>query len=146
MDAAERRLARVAAHLVPSFPVTHAATFPLVPASTAAFSSSSSSSSPAGDSYRRVHGDVPSEPPEWRAATDESGKEFVDIIYEKAVGEGIAKVTRSSSIGYPCVKFWAPGKKKNTAAGSPGSGSSLFSLHFRGCPTPISAADHYKPA
>jgi naphthoate synthase len=112
MDAAERRLARVAAHLVPSFPVTHAATFPLVPASTAAFSSSSSSSSPAGDSYRRVHGDVPSEPPEWRAATDESGKEFVDIIYEKAVGEGIAKVTRSSSIGYPCVKFWAPGKKK----------------------------------
>jgi hypothetical protein len=112
MDAAERRLARVAAHLVPSFPVTHAATFPLVPAPTAASSSSSSSSSPAGDSYRRVHGDVPSEPPEWRAATDESGKEFVDIIYEKAVGEGIAKVTRSSSIGYPCVKFWAPGKKK----------------------------------
>ncbi|CAD6251856.1 unnamed protein product [Miscanthus lutarioriparius] len=34
-----------------------------------------------------------SEPPERRAATDESGKEFVDIVYEKAVGEGIAKIT-----------------------------------------------------
>jgi naphthoate synthase len=94
MDAAGRRLARVAAHLAPSsFPVTHAAAPPLVPAPTAA---SSSSSSPAGDSYRRVHGDVSAEPPEWRAATDESGKEFVDIIYEKSVNEGIAKVTSSS--------------------------------------------------
>ena len=96
MDAAERRLARVAAHLAPSsFPVTHAAAPPLVPAPTAA-SSSSSSSSPAGDSYRRVHGEVSAEPPEWHAATDESGKEFVDIIYEKAVNEGIAKVTSYS--------------------------------------------------
>ncbi|CAD6248067.1 unnamed protein product [Miscanthus lutarioriparius] len=34
-----------------------------------------------------------SEPPERRAATNESGKEFVDIVYEKAVGEGIAKIT-----------------------------------------------------
>lgn len=45
-----------------------------------------------------MHGDVPSEPPEWRAATDESGKEFVDIVYEKAVGEGIAKVRFLSSV------------------------------------------------
>ncbi|CAD6237591.1 unnamed protein product [Miscanthus lutarioriparius] len=88
MDAAERRLARVAAHLVPSFPVPHATVPPLTPSPT-----SSSSSSSAGDSYRHVHGDVPSEPPEWRAATDESGKEFVDIINEKAIGEGIAKIT-----------------------------------------------------
>jgi len=103
MDAAERRLARVAAHLVPSsFPVTRAAAPPLVPAPTAASSSSSSSSSPAGDSYRRVHGEVSAEPPEWRAATDESGKEFVDIIYEKAVNEGIAKVT-SCPILFPPI-------------------------------------------
>jgi hypothetical protein len=95
MDAAERRLARVAAHLVPSFPAPHATGPPLAPSPAAA---SSSSSSPAGDSYRRVHGDVPSEPPEWRTATDESGKEFVDIIYEKAVGEGIAKVRLLSSV------------------------------------------------
>lgn len=104
MDAAERRLARVAAHLVPSFPVTHGTTPPIVPAPTAA--SSSSSSSPAGDSYRRVHGDVSSEPPEWRAATDESGKAFVDIIYEKAVDEGIAKVTSLFPIRrYPIAAY-----------------------------------------
>ncbi|XP_062217632.1 1,4-dihydroxy-2-naphthoyl-CoA synthase, peroxisomal-like isoform X2 [Phragmites australis] len=89
MDAAERRLARVAAHLLPSHPLPPlASAHPLAPSPTAA-----SSSSPAGDSYRRVHGDVPSEPPEWRASTDESGKGFVDVIYEKAVGEGIAKIT-----------------------------------------------------
>jgi naphthoate synthase len=38
-----------------------------------------------------VHGDVSSEPPEWRAVTNESGKHFINVIYEKAVGEGIAK-------------------------------------------------------
>uniref|UniRef100_A0A0E0C5M7 1,4-dihydroxy-2-naphthoyl-CoA synthase n=1 Tax=Oryza meridionalis TaxID=40149 RepID=A0A0E0C5M7_9ORYZ len=91
MDAAERRLARVTAHLLPSslpLPLPLASAPPLAPSPAA-----SSSSSPASDSYRRVHGDVPSEPPEWRAATDESGKGFVDILYEKAVGEGIAKIT-----------------------------------------------------
>jgi naphthoate synthase len=43
------------------------------------------------DSYSRMHGDVSSEHPEWRTVIDESGKPFVDVIYEKAVGEGIAK-------------------------------------------------------
>jgi hypothetical protein len=81
---AERRLARVTAHLAPSFPL------PAAPA--IAPSPTASASSPAADTYSRVHGDVSSEPPEWRAATDDSGKPFVDIIYEKAVGEGIAKV------------------------------------------------------
>ncbi|XP_073120438.1 1,4-dihydroxy-2-naphthoyl-CoA synthase, peroxisomal-like [Henckelia pumila] len=31
--------------------------------------------------------------PEWRQVPDESGKPFTDIIYEKSVGEGIAKIT-----------------------------------------------------
>lgn len=84
MDAAGRRLARVTAHLLPS-----SLRLPLASAPTLA---PSPAASPASDSYRRVHGDVPSEPPEWRAATDESGKGFVDILYDKAVGEGIAKV------------------------------------------------------
>lgn len=44
------------------------------------------------DTYHRVHGQVSSHIPEWKPAVDESGKQFVDIIYEKAVGEGIAKV------------------------------------------------------
>ncbi|EAY75266.1 hypothetical protein OsI_03153 [Oryza sativa Indica Group] len=85
MDAAGRRLARVTAHLLPSSLPLQLASAPTLAPSPAA--------SPASDSYRRVHGDVPSEPPEWRAATDESGKGFVDILYDKAVGEGIAKIT-----------------------------------------------------
>jgi hypothetical protein len=64
-----------------------------------------------------VHGDVASEPPEWRAATDESGKEFVDIIYEKAVGEGIAKVRLF--LPSILVKLWIPGKRAAAAAGFP---------------------------
>jgi hypothetical protein len=40
------------------------------------------------------------------------GKEFVDIVYEKAVGEGIAKVRRIlSSVDLDIlVKLWIPGK------------------------------------
>ncbi|KAL8532664.1 hypothetical protein ACS0TY_009031 [Phlomoides rotata] len=45
------------------------------------------------DTYHRVHGQVSSHIPEWKPAVDDSGKEFVDIIYEKTVGEGIAKIT-----------------------------------------------------
>lgn len=44
------------------------------------------------DKYHKIHGEVSSHEAEWRLACDESGKEFIDIIYEKAVGEGIAKV------------------------------------------------------
>ncbi|PIA61920.1 hypothetical protein AQUCO_00200128v1 [Aquilegia coerulea] len=45
------------------------------------------------DKYHKIHGEVSSHEAEWRIACDESGKEFIDIIYEKAVGEGIAKIT-----------------------------------------------------
>ncbi|KAA8533156.1 hypothetical protein F0562_033311 [Nyssa sinensis] len=45
------------------------------------------------DSYHRIHGEVPTHEPVWRIACDESGKEFLDIIYEKAVEEAIAKIT-----------------------------------------------------
>ncbi|KAH9708858.1 hypothetical protein KPL70_013008 [Citrus sinensis] len=41
------------------------------------------------DSYHRIHGEVPSHDVVWRIACDESGTEFTDIIYEKAVGEDI---------------------------------------------------------
>ncbi|QHO15748.1 1,4-dihydroxy-2-naphthoyl-CoA synthase, peroxisomal [Arachis hypogaea] len=45
--------------------------------------------------YERVHGDVPSHDIVWRVITSDvdSDKEFTDIIYEKAVGEGIAKIS-----------------------------------------------------
>ncbi|KAK9117174.1 hypothetical protein Sjap_016121 [Stephania japonica] len=45
------------------------------------------------DTYHRVHGEVPTHEPAWRIARDESEKDFIDIIYEKAQGEGIAKIT-----------------------------------------------------
>ncbi|XP_039068928.1 1,4-dihydroxy-2-naphthoyl-CoA synthase, peroxisomal [Hibiscus syriacus] len=45
------------------------------------------------DSYHRIHGEVASHEVEWKSACDEYDKEFTDIIYEKAVGEGIAKIT-----------------------------------------------------
>ncbi|GLU03097.1 hypothetical protein SLE2022_203150 [Rubroshorea leprosula] len=45
------------------------------------------------DSYHRTHGEVSGHQVVWKAAVDDSGKEFTDIIYEKAVGEGIAKIT-----------------------------------------------------
>lgn len=45
------------------------------------------------DSYHRVHGEVPTHEASWQKACDESGMEFTDIIYEKAVGEAIAKIT-----------------------------------------------------
>lgn len=48
------------------------------------------------DSYHRIHGEVPSHIPVWKISSDESGKEFTDIIYEKAEGEAIAKVSNLS--------------------------------------------------
>ena len=40
------------------------------------------------NSFGRVHGHVPSHDVVWKTASDD----FTDIVYEKAVGEGIAKV------------------------------------------------------
>ncbi|KAK6133596.1 hypothetical protein DH2020_032656 [Rehmannia glutinosa] len=57
-------------------------------------SGSGCSSGGFNDTYNRVHGEVPTNIPEWKTASlDDSGKEFTGIIYEKAVGEGIAKIT-----------------------------------------------------
>ncbi|KAJ8569782.1 hypothetical protein K7X08_006359 [Anisodus acutangulus] len=51
-------------------------------------------SSSMNDNYHKIHGEVASHEPVWRLIPcDESGKEFTDIIYEKAVGEPIAKIT-----------------------------------------------------
>ncbi|KAJ8547633.1 hypothetical protein K7X08_011219 [Anisodus acutangulus] len=46
------------------------------------------------DNYHKIHGEVANHEPVWRLIpSDESGNEFTDIIYEKAVGEPIAKIT-----------------------------------------------------
>lgn len=83
LDTMRRRVASVANHLAPVRP----------PANSGAVELSTASSS-MNDSYHRIHGEVPSHHVVWRTARDEdSGKDFVDIVYEKAVGEGIAKIT-----------------------------------------------------
>ncbi|XP_072995063.1 1,4-dihydroxy-2-naphthoyl-CoA synthase, peroxisomal isoform X2 [Typha latifolia] len=80
LTSVERRIATIANHLIP---------LPL-PSRSPPITRSVASSD---DSYHRVHGEVSTKQATWRAACDESGKEFVDIIYEKAVDEGIAKIT-----------------------------------------------------
>ncbi|KAL6543648.1 hypothetical protein OROGR_010145 [Orobanche gracilis] len=80
-----RRMASVARHLIPAQYQD--------PNNNRNIISGSNCSSGFNDSYHRVNGEVPTHNPEWKPALDESGKEFTDIIYEKAVGEGIAKIT-----------------------------------------------------
>ncbi|XP_057420460.1 1,4-dihydroxy-2-naphthoyl-CoA synthase, peroxisomal isoform X2 [Lotus japonicus] len=82
LHTAIRRLASVANHLLISPPSAA-----LAPELALCHTSSSSST------YQRVHGDVPSHDVVWSTASDDSGKDFTDILYEKAVGEGIAKIT-----------------------------------------------------
>lgn len=95
MNAVTRRFASLTNHIVP-------------PSESGPGSSSviglGNAAAPFNDSYHRVHGEVPSHPPVWRVVADDSGKGFTDIIYEKAVGEGIAKVIGSARVDF-CV--WA---------------------------------------
>ncbi|XP_038704581.1 1,4-dihydroxy-2-naphthoyl-CoA synthase, peroxisomal isoform X2 [Tripterygium wilfordii] len=75
-----RRVASVANHLIP---VTSGSDYGL----------SLLPNPSTSDSYHRIHGEVPTHEVVWRSAIDEHGKEFSDILYQKAVGEGIAKIT-----------------------------------------------------
>ncbi|CAL9152041.1 unnamed protein product [Musa hybrid cultivar] len=77
LGTAERRMASIAHHLLPLPP-------PRLPPIRRSVTS-------ANDNYRRVHREVSTREATWIPACDESGKEYTDIIYEKAVGEGIAK-------------------------------------------------------
>lgn len=74
-----RRIASISGHLTP---------IPQTPNSDSIRLSGAS----INDSYHRKHGAVSTHPVVWSIAGDNSGKEFTDIIYEKAVGEAIAKV------------------------------------------------------
>lgn len=83
------RLAMVSMHLMPP----QRSGVQQVPA----YSSSSSSSLQVNkreSKYEKVHGEVSSESVSWRLCTPcDDGPPFTDIIYEKANGEGIAKIT-----------------------------------------------------
>ncbi|KAG9154810.1 hypothetical protein Leryth_020083 [Lithospermum erythrorhizon] len=84
INKARRRLSSVANHLMPMH---------LTPPILGSPIGLSNCSSSMKDSYHRMHGEVSTHLPQWESACDESGKEYTDIIYEKAVGEAIAKIT-----------------------------------------------------
>ncbi|KAF8378275.1 hypothetical protein HHK36_029614 [Tetracentron sinense] len=75
-----RRVELVANHIIP------------VPPSSGRYSIGFCNAS-MNDSYHRIHGEVPMHEAVWKPACDELGKEFTDIIYEKAEGEAIARIT-----------------------------------------------------
>ncbi|XP_040373853.1 1,4-dihydroxy-2-naphthoyl-CoA synthase, peroxisomal isoform X2 [Rosa chinensis] len=79
MNRVNRRMASISNHLTPINSIPNSITL--------------SHTSSMDDSYHGTHGQVPTHQVVWEAAVDESGKEFTDIIYEKSVGEGIAKIT-----------------------------------------------------
>ncbi|CAN1310920.1 1,4-dihydroxy-2-naphthoyl-CoA synthase, peroxisomal [Linum perenne] len=75
LNAMKRRVGAVANHISPPFSVP---------------TPCSRSTSSMTDSYHRIHGQVSTKEVVWSIA---GGEQFTDIIYEKAVGEGIAKIT-----------------------------------------------------
>lgn len=81
IEAVKRRLSNVANHLSPPYPSSNPLQVSIEFANSL------------NDSYHQVHGQVSSEPVVWRPVSDDSCKDFTDIIYEKAVGEAIAKIT-----------------------------------------------------
>ncbi|XP_058767857.1 1,4-dihydroxy-2-naphthoyl-CoA synthase, peroxisomal-like [Vicia villosa] len=79
-----RRVTSVTNHLLPT----------PTPPQPHLISLSHTSSSTKNDTYQRVHGNVPSNEVVWKVvASDEEGRDFTDIVYEKSVGEGIAKIS-----------------------------------------------------
>ncbi|XP_047149608.1 1,4-dihydroxy-2-naphthoyl-CoA synthase, peroxisomal [Vigna umbellata] len=75
LETAIRRLASVKNHLLSAPAASPELTF--------------TCTSTTDNSFGRVHGQVPSHDVVWRTASDD----FTDIVYEKAVGEGIAKIS-----------------------------------------------------
>ncbi|KAJ8774312.1 hypothetical protein K2173_011115 [Erythroxylum novogranatense] len=91
LEAVRRRVASIANHLSTPFSATNSS-FVLC------------NTSSVNDSYHRIHGEVSGKEVAWRSVLDESGKEFTDIIYEKAVGEGIAKVKKRNAFRPQTIK------------------------------------------
>ncbi|XP_059316283.1 1,4-dihydroxy-2-naphthoyl-CoA synthase, peroxisomal [Lycium ferocissimum] len=85
LNTTRRRVALVANHLLP---------VPSAQNVVSSIGSSNCSSNSMNDNYHKIHGEVSNHEPVWRfIPSDESGKDFTDIIYEKAVDEPIAKIT-----------------------------------------------------
>ncbi|XP_047254339.1 1,4-dihydroxy-2-naphthoyl-CoA synthase, peroxisomal isoform X2 [Capsicum annuum] len=85
LNTMRRRVASVAYHLLPVVPSVQNVVFSI---------ESSNCTSSMNDNYHKIHGEVSNHEPVWRLiSSDDSGRDFTDIIYEKAVNESIAKIT-----------------------------------------------------
>uniref|UniRef100_A0A7N0U0X9 1,4-dihydroxy-2-naphthoyl-CoA synthase n=1 Tax=Kalanchoe fedtschenkoi TaxID=63787 RepID=A0A7N0U0X9_KALFE len=84
LEAATRRVATFATHLSPVRSSSCSTALEICDAA-----------SSMQDSYHRIHGEVSSEEVLWKLIESDadSSEAFTDILYEKAVGEGIAKIT-----------------------------------------------------
>jgi hypothetical protein len=105
-DKALQRLSIINCHLAPSSShiVDNALAAQPTGTSSTHYTSSSSASAAQGSStyasatgqpssYARVHGEVSQTPVQWRSITSVSKETLEEVKYEKAVGEGIAKVS-----------------------------------------------------
>ncbi|GAV61019.1 ECH domain-containing protein [Cephalotus follicularis] len=89
LNTVRRRMACVSNHLTPEN--LGSSNIPAGGTATVALRNTSSMNN---NRYHRIHGEVPAHQVVWRPySDDETGKKFVDILYEKAVGESIAKIT-----------------------------------------------------
>ncbi len=52
------------------------------------------------NSYARIHGPVSREPAQWRKVPSVAREELTDVIYEKAIGEGIAKARWTQGVAW----------------------------------------------
>lgn len=93
-DRQRHRLATIARHLAPERS-ENASTTALSSSQCVAHATSNATSGALSrklSSYDRVHGSVSRDLPVWVPVPQPAGQEFQDILYEKAAGEGIAKV------------------------------------------------------
>ncbi|KAK7860002.1 1,4-dihydroxy-2-naphthoyl-CoA synthase, peroxisomal [Quercus suber] len=94
----KRRVACVTNHLIP----LHHDHFPTITTTCGNSNVELCNAASINDSYHRIHGEVSTHEVSWKLASDyESGNEFhfTDIIYQKAVSEGIAKGTKAFCSG-----------------------------------------------
>ncbi|KAH9538620.1 hypothetical protein CY35_15G016300 [Sphagnum magellanicum] len=97
-EAALHRMATISRHISPSCQQQQASTL-VLPSSSSLLQLSSCSASETppprrrSNKYEQLHGSVSRELPAWTQPLLPSGPPFEDILYEKAEGEGIAKIT-----------------------------------------------------
>lgn len=108
MNTSQRRLAVLSGQLalsggeVEMAPISRASTAggastsgrgPSGPSSSSTFATATGTPS----SYARVHGEPSRAPARWRRIPSVAREELTDVIYEKAEGEGIAKVRQGAT-------------------------------------------------